>query len=421
VLFRRFVVETAIDAEGVLRPVPQAPWRSEPAIGEADLDRRLAALADASPNAISAFASTYGFLRRKVAVLRDLPEPVARGHLQIAGQRGADDMRAVIDWVDAGCPNPPPEGASLAIQAASALPDDLLNATELMMQGAPDAEIEGVLSVDPQVLVPDLMASRLPAAVATPPQSPRTPEERALLRRKLEVLEWVSSIFGGTEEPPAALAGIGGTVGATMSLLTGLPEAFAHPELGNEASRAGSELMAQLAPESIHEWRDAADWIARARESVRLVLRTRRSGLSADEKARLRRLCLELADGYIPPTLTTAELAERAAPLLQTGLEMEMARGGVWPPKSNAIAGAYWRALVVLWSRLTDRRPPSLCASAGCTEMLPARQNRQYCDRHRRTRKRDAMRARRAAKPSASPVDSTASRTAPPPRRAGRV
>lgn len=397
VLFRRHVVEVAVGPDGVLRPVPAAPWRSERATGEGELDRRLAALAIASPAAVAAFVSTYGFLRKKTAVLRGQPEPVIREHLQIAGQRGADDVRACIDWVDAGCPEPAPAGALMLVQAAVALPDAALDSMELMANGAPDSEAEAALTFDPWAILPDLMATTFPAAMAAPPALPTSAADRAQLRRKLVVLEWVSRILGGLEETPTALTELGGTVGAAMTFLTTTPEAFAHPELGVEESRRGSEVMVQLVAESVEEWQAAAREFALSGETVDLVIRALQFGLSDPEKARLRKLCLELADGYTPANLAAAELAERAMPLLRVRLEAEMARGGVWPARSGTIAGAYWRALVSLWSRLTDERPPMLCAEQGCPALLSTHASRLYCDSHRRSRHREVERVRRRA------------------------
>lgn len=397
VLFRRFVVETGAGADGALRPVTGAPWRSERAVGEAGLDRRLAALATASPDAISAFASTYGFLREKAAALRSQPEPVARGLMQLAGLRGTDDIRAAIEWVDSGCPRPAPASTVMLIQAVELLPASALDSLELLAHGASDSEAEAALTFDPEAVLPDLMASALPAAMAAQPTLPTSATDRAQLRRKLEAFEWMMRIYAGLEEAPAAWTEVGGSVGATMTLFTSVPEAFAHPELGVEESRAGSELMVNLATESVDEWRAAAAEFGPAVEAVDLVLRVQVLGLKGEEKARLRKLCLELTDGYTPPNLTAVELAERAAPMLRAQLEADMTRGGVWPVRGGAIAGVYWRALVVLWTRLTDQRPPLACAEEGCGALLPPHASRLFCDTHRLARHRDLMRTQRAA------------------------
>lgn len=396
VMFRRFVVATGAGADGVLHPVPGAPWRSERAVGEAGLDRRLAALASASPDAISAFASTYGFLREKTAALRSQPEPIARGLMQLAGQREADDIRAAIEWVDSGCPMPAPGSTVMLIQAVELIPASAFDSLELLANGASDSETEAALTFDPWAMLPDLVASALPAAIAAQPTLPTSAANRARLRHKLEAFEWMMRMYAGMEEAPAAWNEMGGTVGATMTLLTSVPEAFAHPELGVEESRAGSELMANLATESVEEWRAAAAEFGPAVEAVDLILCTQQAGLSHDEKTRLRKLCLELTDGYTPPDLTAIELAERAAPMLRSRLEADMARGGVWPVRSGVIAGVYWRALVVLWTRLTDERPPLACAEEGCEALLPQHASRLFCDMHRRVHHRDLMRAQRA-------------------------
>ena len=403
VLFRRFVVETGAGADGVLSPIPGAHWRSERAVGEAGLDRRLAALAGASPDAISAFASTYGFLREKTATLSSQPEPVARGMMQLAGQRGADDIRAAIEWIDSGCPEPMPDSTAMLIQAVELIPASAFDSLELLANGASESEAEAALTFDPWAMLPDLVASSLPAAIAAPPQLPASAADRARLRRKLEAFESMMRMYAGMEEAPAVWDELGGTVGATMTLFTSIPEAFAHPELGVEESRAGSELMIKLAAESIEEWRSTAAGFARAAEAVDLVLRAQQVGLSHDEKTRLRKLCLELTDGYSPPDLTAAELAERAAPMLRAQLEADMTRGGVWPVRSGAIAGVYWRALVVLWARLTDERPPLACAEEGCRALLPPRAGRLFCETHRRARHRDLMRAQRATGRATAP------------------
>jgi hypothetical protein len=283
----------------------------------------------------------------------------------------------------------------MLMQAVSALPDEALDSLELMASGAPESEAEAALTFDAWAVLPDLMATALPAAIAAPPTLPASAADRARLRRKLVILEWMTRILGGMEEAPAAWTELGGTVGATMTLLTSTPEAFAHPELGVEESRHGSELMAELASESVEEWRAAASELARAGEAVDLVLRARSSSLSHEEKARLRKLCLELTDGHTPANLTAAELADRAGPLIRTRLEADMERGGVWPVRSGAIAGVYWRALVSLWRRLTDERPPTLCAAEGCDAIVPPHASRMFCHEHRLARHRDVMRARR--------------------------
>ncbi len=403
VLFRRFVVATGADLDGLLRPVPGAAWRSERAVGEAGLDRRLAALATAGPDAICAFVSMYGFLREKTAALRSQPEPNARGMMQLAGLRGADDIRAAIEWVDAGCHMPAPPGAAMLMQVVELIPASAFDSLELLADGASDSAAEASLTFDPWAMLPDLMASAWPAAMAAPPPLPASAADRARLRHKLEAFEQMMRIYAGVEEAPAVWNELGGTVGATMTLFTSIPEAFAHPELGVEESRAGSELMGNLAAESVDDWRTAAAGLRSAVEAVDLILQTQQAGLSHDEKTRLRKLCLELTDGYTTPNLTAMELAERVAPMLRARLEAEMTRGGVLPVRVGSIAGVYWRALVVLWARLTDERPAKACAQEGCGAFLPPHASRLYCDPHRLARHRNLMRAQRAAGRATTP------------------
>ncbi len=397
-LFSRVVAEMEAGPDGVLRPRPGVLWRSESARGETDIHKKLAALAGASETRIASFASTYGPLRLGTAPLQAAPGPIVRAALMGISHQLLDDVARVRAWLDSGSGGPAPAGVADLLPVAgwlAGLPERVDRARHLLQEGAPEADIEAVLGpggFDPAPYLGGMLESAMVHRGRL--YDPLTDRDR--LVTAIDLLEWLGRIVGGIDDEPEASAALGGSAEAMRTLLVNMPEAFAHPELADDRSIEGATKMANLAAESVDDWRAASDAMAAWIEAARLVRRALAKGLTEAGKDRLASEYKSLTGSEPARSLTAADLAERAKPLLVANVEVGLHRAGVWPMRRGVPLGLYWRALVALRAELTDEGPLISCATAGCDGKFTLTRNRLYCDTCRAVRRRENVRNSRA-------------------------
>ena len=391
--FSRVVTEIEPGPDGRLRPRPGALWRSEPAQGEAGIHRKLAGLLDASDSRLAAFASTYGPLRRGMAALQGAPGPIVRTAFIGMSHEMLDVVAQVRAWLDAGSPDPAPDGVAdilLVADAFASLPEHVRRANRLLQAGAPEADIEaalGPVAFDPAPHIGGLFE----AALARGRRHFDRVRDRERLADAVELLEWFGHILGGLDDEPAAAAELGGSAEGLRTLLVNMPEAFAHPDLADDRSIEGATLMANVAAESLADWREAASALANWVRVAALVHRALVGGLTKAERDDLALVYQSLTGSAPAKSLTAAELAERTVPLLVARVEAELHGGGAWPIRRGATLGLYWRALVSLWMALSDRDPLIMCATANCPGRFTLTRNRRYCDNCQAKRRGDAV------------------------------
>lgn len=398
VLFWRVVAEMEALPDGTLARRPGVAWRWEPATGEGDLPWRLASLADASPEAMAAFASVHGSLARRTSVLHQAPEPHARADLHQLFAVLADQVGEALAELRSGAPLSPAAARMLQFADIMAVvPADVWRAVDLVLAG--DEESVATLEQDgPTFHVGAALTLMGETMYALAGKQGGSVIDRATAMRSLEVLERSLSLMAGLDEAPLALQSAGGMVPAIREVLSSYPDLFARPELAPEGSRAGAALMQEIATETIDEWRAAAAEVGVLETAVQLLHRTERGGLSTEDKTRLLE-ALHAAGAFDgSPRLSAAEVADRARPVLRARLEGRLLEGGAWPVRAGATVGTYWRAIAGLWQSLTGELPPRRCAEPVCPSLIPPHGNRRYCDAHRAARKREAVRRRRSGR-----------------------
>jgi hypothetical protein len=399
-LFQRAVIEVEVDPSGRLRPCTGAAWRPEPALGEATLHRRLAALVDATDARLAAFASTYGLLRVHGNALFGGPGPASVAATVAIGQEALDDGVRVEEWFDSGAIGDPPPGTEdtvLVIELYTALPDWVFDTFE--SADGPDG-CQG--TTDPALF----LRVGLPVATATS----RAIEQHGFdlarfrrldpsrVRRAFRVNEWVNRVVGGIDDVPASLAALGGADGLIRQLIATAPELFVVANLLPAYDQEAGAYLDALAAETVDDWRAAA---AEHRDLVRSIdlvgSALRPTGLSAADKHRLAALHANLAGYRSSVGLAAAEIAERTRPLLAASLEAKLAALGTWPVRRGTLAGVHVRSLVAAWIEVTAGAPLAACMSPGCGGTFMPTRNRRYCDTCRSARRRADVRRARAA------------------------
>lgn len=402
VLFQRLAIEMELSPEGRLRPRPGAAWRPEPARGEVAIHRELAALATAPDARIVAFASVHGYLRREGGGKVADGSPNSAGHTVQLGQQATDDSIRVQDWIERGAIGDPPEGtadtvAMVAVYAS--LPDAFLDAF--------DAFLDGTLTPIP-VSPAAFFQMSVSVMTATGPASLPFLEDpgrvraidRDRLLRALRLSQWTGRVFGGVEPVPNVLAGMGGVDGFIQTMVANLPEAFTLPELLDGPDGPATTYMRSLASETLEDWRDTARTLRTQLRTLDLAAAALgRDGVSPIAKRELATTYASLASYQTPLNLAAAELAERLRPLMARRLESELASVNAWPIRGGSTAGLYVRALVALWSEVTQTAPPRACATAGCQGSVPHTRNRKFCRDCQAARRRDSVRRSRGAGP----------------------
>jgi len=391
-LLNRAVMDVEADAEGRLRPRAGAAWRSEPARGEAAVHRRLAALADAPDASIVTFASVHGPLRRLPHAVHSATREATAAIMVAVGQQAADDSERARDWFERGANGRPPPGTedTLALATLYAqLPAWIHDAFDRYQAGE---EADG--GAAPDFFTPVLRLA--PIAVTAGANLAAHPEairelDRAVVRRAFRLNEWMTRVIGGLEVVPDSLAEIGGPDGFMRQLLALLPAAFP-PDEG-----AGTLDQDSIIGESLGDWREAAAEIGARIKVIDLARGALGpTGITAGAKRGFQAAYAELAGFWANPDLAASELAERARPLLLSGLVVDLVRLDLWPVRRSAIAGLYARALLAAWADLAAETPPLACATPGCPNLIPSTRNRRFCERCGGRRKAARVRAIRA-------------------------
>jgi len=397
---QRIVVDVEIVLPDLLRPIEGAMAHREPARREGALHRDLARLADATSGRIVSFASTHGLLRRRTDWVRAVATAEARGPILAMGHRMLDDLAALRTWVEAGAVGEPPDGVRAvgAIVAAFAeLPEPILQGAALAASGAADAQVEAAIG-DQAIDSADFFA-RLGGLAAPLLDGRRSiasvPRPKLLLA--IDGLECAARLLGGLDEPATEVEAMGGVPEILWSMIANQPEAFLHPALVNQDNADSLRFIEELADETLDDWRQVARALAVRNADVRVLHRALGTeGVDRAEQARLAELYVALA-GFDPPSaLTAVELAERLLPLYRAAVEAGLMAEGTWPVRRGATVGLYGRAMLALWTELTEAPVLVMCATEGCAGRFVLTRHRTYCDRCQADRKRDSVRRSRA-------------------------
>ncbi len=395
-LFERYVVEIEADADGILHPRPGAAWRWEPARGEGRVHGDLAKLADATPTQIAAFASTHGLLRLAGGRLAGFASKEARRELLSMGQHLSDDLAALRDGRDPRSDGGVAELDHALLAVLAELPEPVLRAFALVSSDAPPADIAA--AIGDALPDPAAFAATLgPRLAAQLDGKAPVPVDRMRLASAAELLEWAAGLLGGTQDAPGWVDRLGGVHAALLSLLANQPEPLLDPQLINARNADGVPAIEALAHETVGDWHEVATALASWCAAVRLVRRAVDGrSLSPEEKVQLAALYRGLAEFDAPASLTAGELGERTRALLRAQCETLLAEAGVWPIRRGSVAGLYGRALVALWTELTDEEPLVACATPGCPGSFVLTRNRAHCDACQANRRREDVRSSRA-------------------------
>jgi hypothetical protein len=399
VLFERFVVDVEAGPDGELRPRAGAQPRREPATREGTVHRQLGALANAEPSVIASFASTHGLLRRGAPWLTAIGSPEGRLPAVAMGQRMADDLTLARTWLEGGGIGQAPPGVTdvLAFAAVMAeLPDAVHEGLALAVAGNPEALVAlaiGDALPDPAAFFRS-MGNRVAPYLSG---ATRVPADRAQLLRGLDELEWFARQLGEVDDGLPWVSQLGGARSVLVDLLRNGPEALLEPQLLNERNEALVPALEAMARETVEDWREVAAEFDTACAWVRLVRRAIGEGVfTPAEKVQLRELYRALAGFDAPASLTVGELGERVLPLLRAEIEAALVADGVWPIRRGSVAGLYSRALVALWTELTDEQPLVACATPRCPGRYALVHGRRYCDTCQVARRQEAVRTSRA-------------------------
>ena len=394
VLFHRFVVDTVVGPQGTLVPATGAAWKWERATDETDLVDRLASMTDAPDGAVAQLATRFGPLRLRAPALavRDsfVRENVARDSVSMLSE-----LASARHWYVSGMASREPAHARVYVAAGYAWsvldPGTRAAAARLVNDDAALANVDIDLASSLRQLASGFLTAYL--------VRPRTGCEPIV--RGLDTLDRLLRGLAGMEAIPA-LERAGGSGRVLSELVTSLPDFVTWiGEAGPNAADVAQQAFRELAIEAPSEWRAAATYVKATRDTIDLIAAVNGRLLTADETALLRSTGA-VVTGWAPDSdLRAAEIGDRLAPLVRTSLEHQLDEAGIWPVRHGVTAGAYWRALAMLWQRLTDERLPRLCATDGCDQTIGPHGNRQYCDIHRAERQRVRVQLRRRAEKQA--------------------
>jgi hypothetical protein len=217
------------------------------------------------------------------------------------------------------------------------------------------------------------------------------------VRRSLRLTEWAVRIFAGLDDLPPAIAGAGGPDAMLRSVTTHVPDAFVFPEASHLDPEALANRVQEYSTERADDWRVEAAKLARTCRGLDLILSALGTkGLPQPERDELFEIYAELLKRRPDVRLTSAEVAERAAPLLAQRLQADLASIGGWPLDTTAPVGLHARALIAAWRELTGKKPPIRCRTPGCGRAVTATRNRDCCDSCKVERRREDVRRSRA-------------------------
>lgn len=391
----RLATEYEATPEGELRPRAGAAWRVERALGERDLHRRLAALADAAPTKIVRAASTYGPLRLGAELARVVPDGAWDELGMVLGQAALPEWTEAVDWLDRDCAGPIPAVIATALpilRALASIPAPVRAYIDLLFAGADAttrralaAEIEAHGGFDAGALQSALAGSIMELAAQGSPSAmdAARPCEDAALGWAIRRFTTLQSVLAGLSAPPPGVDPHGLVFGA----VTTMSDALTPLEQSEDSVPEVERLVRELHRETLDGWyqvaKDLADWV----EAIDLRALADLGGLTTSDVASLRRLLASLLDDVrdgAEDAPTAGELEALLRPRFRLRLERRLQAGGVWPYPADRIVGTYWRALWAAWTEFTDERPRQRCAEPGCAATFRAHGNRLYCDVHRR-------------------------------------
>jgi len=383
------VAEMRLEPGGLLEPVPGAPWRTEAARGEAGVERRLAALADAPTAKIVAFASDHGPLGLGVTSATQVPDSVIAVAAVAYGQNMVDAVGAARVWLEEGADPPFPGIALDALTLGSALrrtPDNIRAAFGALMDGQHESVALAAAAqgrFDPARFLSEV----LPNVTIHPRQGPLRTDERDALSAGLDYLEWLGGIIGGIDDVPAPLAEMGGSPGLIRQAEM-LPAGFIRSAPGASSGHLQAFEVSMIMSEPMDAWRQfalfARGCLAAASLANRAIFG---SLLSTPQRDQLASLCVTLF-GIVPPDrLAASDLANRVRAIGLAWLERELEARCAWPVRRGSMHGLYVRATIGLRSHFADEGLVMACETTGCTGRFRLTRNRRYCDRCRDARR----------------------------------
>lgn len=391
--WRRPVVVKA-DPDGHLRPTGMPP-PIERAGDEERLDRDLAALVEADPAEVAAFAGRFGLLR---APPSSAGIDALEAQLPVAGlefiHQVRDQLPRLRHWIATGG-STQLAGALVPLAAIVLIVADLGDqrietATRWLAGDEPDPLkqadlLEGVMSALDHGMETGGTVMRLtglPEAMLRP----ANPESARRLRPAARLIE-AALIAVDRGAPSAALPP--GWLRLLSSMFQGVPAAPAWPLMSTE---------------TVDQWREAARELRLWDEACRSL----RAGRARWESMEGRRA--ELADhlwqraalvSLPPPGRARLSLgdAEAFRSSLVAVLSHRLKQEAAWPhPSNGVVVPVLARALWVVWRRIGGPSASRICGWDQCGELLPpgTHGNRRYCAMHREVARAHAGRARAA-------------------------
>ncbi len=382
----RLVVSYRTEADGSLVSCGPPSGR-ERATAEGLLYRKLARFVDAEPAAIAAMASRLGPLgpTGPVATLTDERTLIWQlGEGMAAFVSGLDELDA---WID--------------VRGSITIPGRLTAAANL---------IASMAQQDPELSAGLLTALDDHASLGT--------EERAHLRglfwdegfRVLGRYDSVGNTMARQVAQGEAYVAVPREVTVERLRLTrellrrsfaamgrdgGMSAAIEPGGMGQFATLMSQYRSAQDSalslPQTVSDWRRAAEELAYWTEAVRLL---RRLAAGHDESDELEGVLGHLREfagvGEAEQQRRTtlgADNIDTLRGLAASLLTLRLQQVDAWPLPADDMVGTFARALWSLWNPITGRRAPMRCGwRAGCLRLLPegAHRNRRYCSEHKR-------------------------------------
>jgi len=158
----------------------------------------------------------------------------------------------------------------------------------------------------------------------------------------------------------------------------------------------GARDSALSLPQTVGDWRRAAEELTHWKDAVRLL---RRLAAGSEESAELELVLANLrefagAERMVRLRQTTRGDAgiEALRGVAASLLTLRLQQIDAWPLPEDEIVGAFGRGLWSLWTAITGKHAPVRCAwRTGCQRLLPDRShgNRRYCGEHKREADRE--------------------------------
>jgi hypothetical protein len=391
----RRVTEFVVTPDGMLAPAPNAPWRLEEAVGEANLHRRLASLSPA-PEAIAAAASRYGPLRFRADVLSVVPEGNWEQIGLGLGQASLPEWLSAAEWIERGHEGPTPLALLQLrpmLEVLVSLPPTARRVLDLKTTDSDPAELAEALRLAEE-MEPAWDGERFVGSIQNAPvlagdgSDANWPPRTEAFAWAVGLVVRMQSMLAGLDPMPMGLE-----VGPVIrDAITTMPESLQPIQPGN-GDNPLVRLAHHVAEEKVEDWRNVIAEMCAWVNAIELRKRADEGTLLGDMSG-LRSLVATLLDGMSAGTegaTTSGEFETLLRPRLRGSLKAKLHAAGVWPYPANEISrtvGTYARALWAVWFEFANERPPQACVTPGCAATFSAHGNRRYCDSCRLLRDR---------------------------------